>query len=160
MDLPPSPPGAAPEREMLGAYLDWLRAVAVRKVEGLTRAQAVSTPTVSALSPLGVVRHLAYVERWWFQRVLAHEDVEMPPGEEDFTVGDDETVASVVDLYRRECEVSRHLTDAHDLDAHLRHPKYASLTLRWVLLHMIEETARHCGHLDLLRESIDGATGD
>jgi uncharacterized damage-inducible protein DinB len=155
------------EREMLCGFLDWYRAVVAHKVEGLSDEQAAAVGTPSGLSPLGVVKHLTVYERDWFRAVFAGEAVERPDAAVDnsatFVVDAGDTVASVLAAYREECTQTRRVVDATDsLDelsavaSELRGP----VTLRWVLVHMIEETARHAGHLDVMRESIDGRTGD
>jgi uncharacterized damage-inducible protein DinB len=155
-----------PEREMLCGFLDWYRAVVARKLEGLSDAQAATPGTPSGLSPLGVVKHLTVYEREWFRGVFAGEAVERPVGGDNsptFAVEAGDTVASVLAAYREEHVQTRRVVDATDsLDrlsavaSEVRGP----VSLRWVLVHMIEETARHAGHLDVMRESIDGATGD
>ena len=120
------------------------------------------------MSLLGLVRHMAEVERNWFRRVLAGEDA--PPRtydddnvDGDFDDVDDADVADAFAFWRSECENSR------DHRAVVRIPRRRAgshkrsdqdVSLRWVLVHMIEEYARHNGHADLLRERIDGATGD
>jgi uncharacterized damage-inducible protein DinB len=155
------------EREMLCGFLDWYRAVAARKLEGLADGQAATVRTPSGLSPLGVVKHLTVWERVWFRAVFAGEAVERPVAGSDnsptFAVSADDTVASVLAAYRDENAEARRVVDATaSLDqlsaapSDLRGP----VSLRWVLVHMIEETARHAGHLDVMREAIDGSTGD
>lgn len=162
--------GTADERSMLAGFLDWQRAVTERKLDGLTREQAGRTMTPSGLSVLGVVQHLAWVERTWFRFRFAGEDVELagfsgPPTERapQFMLAADATVDSVLAFYRDEVERATAITDgASSLDDHAARPSphYGTVSLRWILVHMIEETARHNGHLDLMRESIDGRTGD
>ncbi|GAA5107652.1 DinB family protein [Nocardia iowensis] len=121
----------------------------------------------SKLSLLGLVRHLTDVERTWFTRVF--EGVEAPalywredPAEDtDFIVGNADPDESMR-LWRNECAHSRKIVDAgKSLDSvGVRHPSGETYTLRWILTHMVEEYARHNGHADLLRESIDGRTGE
>jgi uncharacterized damage-inducible protein DinB len=155
------------EREMLCGFLEWYQAVVAHKLEGLTDAQAATVGTPSGLSPLGVVKHLTVYERDWFRAVFAGEAVERPDDAVDnsptFAVEAGDTVASVLAAYRDENAQTRRVVDATpSLDrlsavaSELRGP----VSLRWVLVHMIEETARHAGHLDVMRESIDGRTGD
>jgi hypothetical protein len=154
------------EREMLTGFLDWYRAVVENKVAGLSRDDATRIMTPTGLSPLGIVKHLADVERRWFRLRFAGEDVailrtEDDPGA-DFRIDPGDTVASVVDSYRAAAADSRRLTAQASLDdmAKSESPHYGRVSLRWILVHMIEETARHAGHLDLMREQIDGKTGD
>ena len=162
------PPYVADERTMLEAWLDYHRATLLRKCEGLSDDQ-LRTRSVppSSLSLLGLVRHMAEVERNWFRRILAGEDVpgifwtdEEPDG--DFDLVDDADPAADIATYREELRVCREIAARHpDLDgvgARLR--RGHEVSLRWIYVHMIEEYARHNGHADFLRERIDGATGD
>ncbi len=155
------------ERETLGGFLDWYRAVVERKVEGLTLDDAKREMTPSGLSALGTLNHLAWVERGWFRETFAGEDVEAIDVDGDnsaeFAVGDDDTVASVISFYRSEVDQARRIVrGAPSLDAlSARETNYRErVSLRWILVHMVEETARHAGHLDLMREAIDGQVGD
>ena len=158
------PPADGTEWETLTGMLDFLRASAVNKVAGLTDEQALSRPVPpSALTPAGVVKHLTGVERFWFSIDFAGADLEWPWPEDDphgcFPLDPDDTLAGIVAGYLAECERSRRAIAGEDLDAPARGPDL-TFTLRYALTHMIEETARHCGHLDLLRERIDGQTGE
>lgn len=151
------------ERETLTGLLDFLRATAVNKVAGLTEEQARRTSvSPSTLTPLGVVKHLAGTERFWFSIDFAGADLPWPWPEDDphgnFPLDDSDTVASVVADYLHECERSRAAIADAALDDHAR-GEGMTFVLRYALAHMVEETARHCGHLDLLRERIDGSTG-
>jgi uncharacterized damage-inducible protein DinB len=155
------------ERETLGGFLDWYRAVVERKVDGLTLDQAKTMRTPSGVSLLGVVNHLGWVERGWFREIFAGEDVETVDSDGDnsaeFAIRTDDTVESVLAFYRNEVDHSRRLVGASDsLDAlSARATRFGDhVSLRWILVHMLEETARHAGHLDLMRETIDGQTGD
>lgn len=153
------------EREVLVEFLDYQRDALVTKVSGLSEAQARSTPTVSALSLLAIVKHSAVWERRWFQVIGAGRRF---PGEwpvvddpddgvdHTFDLADDETVASVVADYRREIAAANVILAADDLDRPCGFGTIPDTTLRWIALHMIEETARHAGHADIIRESIDG----
>jgi len=158
--------GTAPERELLTGVLDWYRAVVVRKVEDLSLDDATRVMTPSGLCPLGVVRHLAWVESLWFRWRLAGEAVEIPDGGDDnahtFAVRPDDTVASVVAWYRAETDAARRVVAGASLDDRSVRPSpmFGTVTVRWALVHLIEETARHAGHLDLMREQLDGRTGD
>jgi Protein of unknown function (DUF664) len=154
------------ERDTLVGFLDWYRAVVEHKVEGLSGEDASRIMTPSGLSPLGIVQHLGYVERSWFRKRLAGEPVEVLHQGDDnavqFELDPGTSVESVVAVYRDECERSRAIVadtalDDLSVDAH---PVFGQVSLRWILVHMIEETARHVGHLDLMREQIDGRVGD
>lgn len=172
-DLPPAPhredpPFVADERAMLDAWLDFHRATLLLKCEGLTGDQLKlrSTPP-SSLSLLGLVRHMTEVERNWFRRVLVGEDA--PPlyyskGNDDGDFDDVDGADPAADLARFEEEVAtcRRITGEHpDLDVVGKRARHGQqVSLRWIYVHMIEEYARHNGHADLIRERIDGATGD
>jgi Protein of unknown function (DUF664) len=157
------PPENGPERAMLTGMLDFLRDTVVTKVAGLTEEQARSTPVApSTLTPAGLVKHLTGVERFWFSIDFANADLPWPWPEDDqhgaFALEDGDTLAGLVALYREECDRSNRVVAAAELDDVARGPGM-TFTLRYALTHMLEETARHCGHLDLLREGIDGQTG-
>lgn len=163
------PPFVADERSMLEAWLDFHRATLLSKCEGLDDVQ-LRTRSVppSSLSLLGLVRHLAEVERNWFRRVLLDEDAPPLYYSDENEDGDFDDVAganAVADLatLRAEVETSRTLAAQHpDLDAIAARKRRGihDVSLRWIYVHMIEEYARHNGHADLLRERIDGRTGD
>ncbi len=158
------PPYAASEKEMVTAFLDWQRATLLCKLDGLSDEELRRPHEPSGLTLLGLVKHLRAVEMSWFRFDFAAEDPasipDLIPYEDPWTIGPEETTQDVLDIYQREIEHSRMLTEAADLDAPARNPGEApGLTLRWILLHMIEETARHNGHADLIREAIDGQTG-
>jgi uncharacterized damage-inducible protein DinB len=155
------------ETEMLTGWLDYERATLATKCEGLSDAQLRERSVrPSTLSLLGLVRHMAEVERNWFRRVLAQEDApphyysdpDDPDG--DFDNVDSADVAEAFATWGAECEHARSVTaGATTLDqTGLRREERVSV--RWVLVHMIEEYARHNGHADLLRERIDGTVGE
>jgi len=155
------------ERETLEGSLDWYRAVVERKVGGLTLDDAKRVMTPTGLSALGVLKHLGWAERGWFRERFAGEDVEAIDVDGDnspeFTIGDEDTVESVIGFYGAEVEESRRVSrDAPSLDAlSAKEALYRGhVTLRWIIVHVLEETARHAGHLDLMRENIDGRVGD
>jgi uncharacterized damage-inducible protein DinB len=159
------------ERTMICEFLDEQRAVFESKVSGLSIDQLSRTVASSTMTLAGLIKHLALVEDSWFQDdFLGLGDPEpwaSAPFAEDndwdwhSAVNDDP--AYLLDLYRVACERSRAAVQSADsLDAlavKADRRTGAPISLRWILLHMIEETARHNGHADLLRESIDGATG-
>jgi len=153
-----------PERETLNGFADWYRQVVVNKVDGLSRDDATRVMTPTGLSPLGIVKHLAWAETGWFRDTFGGESARGDvPVDESFVVAPDDTVESVIASYRDACEHSRRVVRAAPLLDKLsaRESSYRGRTsLRWILIHMIEETARHAGHLDIMREQIDGRTGD
>jgi hypothetical protein len=115
----------------------------------------------------GVVKHLGWAERGWFRETFAGEDVEAIGSDGDnsaeFAIGTDDTVGSVIAFYRAEVEHSRRVcNDAASLDelSAMETSYREQVSLRWIMVHMLEETARHAGHLDLMREDIDGQVGD
>lgn len=142
----------------LAGVLDFLRATVVNKVAGLSDEDARrASAEPSTLTPASVVKHLSAVERWWFSIDFANADIAEPEGIK-FDVEAGDTLDSIVAAYLAECERSRRAISGESLDA-LSRGKDVYFNLRYALVHMIEETARHCGHLDLLRERIDGETG-
>ncbi len=156
----------APEKELLEAFLDYHRATLLQKVAGLDDADLRRSFVPSGLTLLGMVKHLAYVERWWFQAVFAGLDVPFPWTDADpdaeFRLEPGETAADVTALYQGEAQASRAITREAALDSVAKRPIRGGkkATLRWIVVHMIEETARHNGHADILRELTDGATGE
>jgi uncharacterized damage-inducible protein DinB len=158
------PPFVAAERPMLESWLEFHRVTLLNKCEGLTSEQLSrrSVPP-SGLSLLGLVRHMAEVERNWFARVFA--GLEAPSHyctkeeeDADFDRAAPENADEGIETFKDDCDVSRKiLAGADSLDA--RDPG-GGITMRWIVVHMIEEYARHNGHADLLRECIDGTTGD
>ncbi|MBA2530435.1 MAG: DinB family protein [Euzebyales bacterium] len=153
---------------MLEAWLEYHRATLAMKCAGLDedllRERAVEP---SSLSLLGLVRHMAQVERHWFRRVLRDEDVGSiwtsdEHGDADFDDVDTADVDEAFAAWTEECRRARAAVAAEaSLDTLGRRADYGRLvSLRWILVHMIEEYARHNGHADLLRERLDGATGD
>jgi hypothetical protein len=151
------------ERAMLESMLDFYRATVVSKVAGLTDTQAFAAAvSPSTLTPATVIKHLAGTERFWFSIDFANLDVTWPWPEDDlhgnFRIEPGDTLAAIVADYVEECASSRHAIANADLDDSAR-GEDMDFTLRFALLHMIEETARHCGHLDLLREATDGVVG-
>ncbi len=162
--LDPHPSRVASETETVLTFLDYFRSVMVRKVEGVDPQALRMSPVPSGTCLGGLIKHLAYVERWWFQAVWAGREVDFPWSEDDpdaeFRLEAGESADSLVALYRGECEISRQVVGADpDLDASVP-GRHGEVSLRWIMVHMIEETARHAGHADLLREMADGATGD
>ncbi|WP_405019503.1 DinB family protein [Kitasatospora sp. NBC_00070] len=161
----PAAVGTDTEREALVGFLDKQRASLLRKLDGLSDEDARRVPTASALSLLGLLKHSGIWERRWFQIILAgheHPD-EWPAVDEeegaDFALGDDDTVAAWRSFYETQVALNQDIVAGMSLETPCAWPKMAGRNLRWVMLHMIEETARHAGHADIIRETLDGETG-
>jgi uncharacterized damage-inducible protein DinB len=157
------------EKQALDEWVDFHRATLLMKCEGLSSEQ-LKTRSVepSALTLLGLVRHMSDVERGWFRIHAAREDLEArysTDAEPDADFLNVESADASADLahFVAECQLSRAATAQLSLDdvvpSRGHHPE-RTRNVRWIYLHMIEEYARHNGHADLLRERIDGATGD
>ena len=166
-DVPlPDVPLTGDERPILEGFLAWHRALLRHKCAGLTGAQlAECAVPPSNLSLLGLVRHLAKVERTWFRRRFRSEDVPMlyvtaERPDADFEDLDPAQAEAEYAALLAEQEQSRRAVDGVPLDASFDYSDGEKMSLRMVLLHMTTEYARHNGHADLLRERIDGETGD
>jgi uncharacterized damage-inducible protein DinB len=158
------PPAAGSETELLNAFLDFHRATLMWKVEGVGDDDLRRPMVPSGTSLLGLVKHLADVEQSWFVEVFAGQDPRFPLWNEDdpgatWRIEPDETTRQILDLYREVCDDARKAVAGASLDEVARKARGGE-TLRWIMLHMIEETARHNGHADILREMIDGQTGE
>jgi uncharacterized damage-inducible protein DinB len=160
------PPFRDPERPALEAWLEYHRATLLMKCAGLL-AEQLATRSVppSTLSLLGLVRHMTEVERSWFRRRLERENV--PPlyyddanPDGDFDDVDPARADDDLAAFQAELDAARAAAARHGLDDVGLSREGEEVDLRWIYLHMIEEYARHNGHADLLRERIDGATGD
>ncbi|MFJ8801233.1 DinB family protein [Streptomyces sp. NPDC102487] len=161
-------PAAWDERTQLTTFLDYARATARAKCEGLSEEDARKAPLPG--SPLmtlsGVVNHLRWVEYYWFQVVFLGEEDEGPWTDEDpdreMRIAVDIPSAEILDAYEAQSARYRKLVADHDLDAKAERPirDGRHVDLRWILLHLVEETSRHNGHIDILRELADGRTGD
>ena len=167
-DPRPEPPTQGDEPATLLGFLHWQRATLELKCSGLGPAElARRSAEPSTLSLLGLVRHLADVERWWFRRVMAGEDAgplfrtgENRDAAFDDLRADPALVAEAWAAWRSEVGFAdRFVAEAPGLDLTGGSTRRGPVSLRWVLVHMIEEYARHNGHADLLRERIDGAVG-
>ena len=171
-DLRTEPHPASSEREMLEGFLDYHRATLKLKVAGLSQARLGQTTAASSLTLAGLLKHMALVEDSWFTERFAGQPMPAPFGDVDWDTDRDwefhTAVADdpvwLVQRYDEACERSRAAAAGASLDqeavAGRRGQDGAPFTLRWILVHMIEETARHNGHADVLRESIDGLTGE
>ncbi|SEQ47140.1 Protein of unknown function [Lentzea xinjiangensis] len=142
-------------------FLDFLRRTAVLKVDGLTRDQAAAAPiaTSPGLTALGVLKHLVAVERYWL--CIAGAGLDLPSlwqGDPDpsWHLTADDTPESLIQAYREEWENAEALKERAPGDS----AADGGFTVRWILAHVAQETARHVGHLDLLRELADGRTGE
>jgi uncharacterized damage-inducible protein DinB len=168
----PRPPQrtTADELTTLGDSLDRQRAAVVRRLDGLSPEQVRQKPLPSSLTLAGLVKHLALVEDSWFQDRFLGRGLPEPwasaPFDDDRdwelnSAGADDPDALLA-LYAAACERSRAaVAEIGDLSARSVQPtlpEQEPFSLRWVLIHMIEETAQHCGHADLIREAIDGTT--
>ncbi|MCM1946981.1 DinB family protein [Streptomyces sp. G2] len=162
----PVPSAGADERTTLTAMLQFQRDTLALKCAGLTPDQLKDRAVApSALSLLGLVRHAAEVERGWFRNVLAGEDSRSPwtpPGSAEWADFDVEHADAEADfeVWRAECARSRAIVDAAESLDETGRRGGETFSVRYVLAHMIEEYARHNGHADLLRERIDGTTGE
>jgi hypothetical protein len=149
------PPQAGPgEKDVLAGFLDYLRAAVAAKAEGVPEAQARTPGVPSGTNLLGLVRHLTFVERHW---LLGHPVTDWHA---TFHPAPGDTTESVLAAYRdTAAEANREIASWDDLTAPGPRRGKPAPSRRWTLTHLIEETARHAGHADILRELIDGATG-
>ncbi|MEQ4723631.1 DinB family protein [Nonomuraea sp. B19D2] len=149
------------EKESLHASLDRHRDAVLWKVEGLDEEQARRPMTPSGTSLLGLVKHLAAVEYGWFCQTFGREvePLWFAP-EEDMEIRPEESAEQIVAFYRRARAAADRAINALDLETTGTSWAGETVSMRWVLIHMIEDTARHAGHMDILRELIDGAVGD
>jgi uncharacterized damage-inducible protein DinB len=161
------PPTVADERVLLQGFLDFQRGTLFWKVSGLTGEQLVQRNVEpSSLSLIGLVRHLSEVEKYWFHRALAghpsppkYWTAEHPDG--DFDLVDPDQAEQNVEELRQIIRTSDELAANYALDDTFIRPNHeGAYSLRYVYIHMIEEYARHNGHADLLRERVDGSTGE
>ncbi|WP_329078582.1 DinB family protein [Streptomyces niveus] len=155
-------PYTASEKDSLYVALDRHRDVVLWKLEGLDDEALRRPMTPSGTSLLALVKHLATVEYGWFRETFGREsepfwfDTET----EDMTVAPDESTADILAFYARARAAADRAIQEIDLEDTGTSWSGRTVTMRWVLIHMIEETARHAGHMDIVRELIDGATGD
>jgi uncharacterized damage-inducible protein DinB len=160
------PPDAGGERESLEGWLEFHRQTLLLKCQGLTAEQLCERAVrPSPMSLLGLVRHMAEVERGWFRRMVGGEagigllycTDEDPDGE--FNQAQPAGAERDFATFAQECALARAAAGRHSLEDTFVSRHGDTHDLRWVYLHMIEEYARHNGHADILREQIDGATG-
>lgn len=172
MTSPLTEPNTAPnERQGLEEFLDYFRQVVRRKAEGLTVEELTRTVAASTLTIGGIIRHLTLVEETWFSEVLLGAELDEPWGGVDWKAEPDWDFDSAAGMsaddllaaHEQSCARSREiLAEVADLDALTVRGDAdgEKFNVRWILIHLIEEYARHAGHADLIREAIDGATGD
>ncbi|MFF8724919.1 DinB family protein [Streptomyces sp. NPDC015171] len=161
-------PAAWDERTQLTTFLDYVRATARHKCEELSDedARKALLPGSPLMTLSGLVNHLRWVEYYWFRVVFLGEEDEGPWTDEDpdreMRIAVDIPLPRLLAEYAEESARHNELVAAHDLDTKARRARADGdpVDLRWILLHLVEETARHNGHLDILRELIDGRTGD
>ena len=160
------PPQIGGDRALLQGFLDFHRGTLLWKTSGLTSEQLVRTSVEpSTMSLIGLVRHISEVERYWFQLCLAERPVELklwtaehPDG--DFDLVDPERAEQDLADFREVIRTSDEIASSYDLDHTFHRPRNGEYSVRWLYIHMVEEYARHNGHADLLRERIDGLTGE
>jgi uncharacterized damage-inducible protein DinB len=151
------------ERATLEAFLDDYRDIVVRKVSGLsdadTRRHLVASPTTVG----GLVKHLRWAEYGWFEQFLQgrlDDNRRTHQRSWEFELAPDEFLPTLIAEYQAQCQESRRIAARYSLDHELRHGRLeTTVSLRWIYLHMIQETARHTGQIDILREQLDGRTG-
>ncbi|MFF4547768.1 DinB family protein [Streptomyces sp. NPDC001406] len=161
-------PPAWDERTQLTTFLDYVRATARAKCEELfdEDARKALLPGSPLMTLSGLINHLRWVEYYWFQVVFLGEEDNGPWTDEDpdreMRIAVDFPLSQLLDEYAEQSARYNELVAAHDLDTKARTKRRdgSAVDLRWILLHLVEETARHNGHLDILREMTDGRTGD
>jgi uncharacterized damage-inducible protein DinB len=151
------PPQAVGEREVLQAAWQFQRDSLARKVAGVSEDDARRALVDSGTTLLWLIQHSCYAERIWVRIRFNGEDVPADGG-----VVPSADLAEAVATYQAEWPLIDRIVDAHDLDAAMPDPGGGDIpvTLRWIIVHLIEELARHAGHADILRELTDGRTGD
>ena len=153
------PLGSDDETELLLQWLSYFRGAVVRKFDGLDEAQVRRRPDDHLISLLGIVHHLTRVERRWIDG--GFYGVEVHRSEDEFRPPDDVTITSVLDGYRARADATDAAVRSLNLNRRSDPDGWAKgHELRWVVLHLITETARHAGHADATRELLDGTTGE
>jgi hypothetical protein len=154
--------GVLDERTLLEAFLNDYRDIVVRKASGLSDADACRNLVASPTTAGGLVKHLRWVEYGWFEQLLQERDDDNRRAHErewEFEFLEGESLPTLITEYQTQCEQSRRIAVRYPLDHTVPHRRFGAVSLRWIYVHMIEETARHTGQLDILREQLDGATG-
>lgn len=156
-------------KELLSGYLNHNRDVVTRKLDGMSESELHRARLPSGWTPLGLLKHLTYVERRWFRWGFMAEPVENPWGpngpDSDWIVQPGETEKTLLISFHEECDRSRAIVAAADLSDVSRtggrfNPPDEHPTLIWILFHVLQEYARHAGHLDIVRELADGSVGE
>jgi uncharacterized damage-inducible protein DinB len=151
------------ERATLESFLDDYRDIVVRKVSGLSDVDARRRLVPSSTTVAGLVKHLRWAEYGWFDQFLQGESDDNRRAHErswEFDIGAGESLPTLITEYQTQCEESRRIAAGYPLEHMLPHGRLGTtVSLRWIYVHMIQETARHTGQLDILREQLDGATG-
>jgi uncharacterized damage-inducible protein DinB len=151
------------ERVTLESFLDDYRDIVVRKVSGLSDDDARRRLVPSSTTVAGLVKHLRWAEYGWFDQFLQGKSDDNRRAHErswEFEIGAEESLPTLITEYQAQCEQSRRIAAEYPLEHTLPHGRLGTtVSLRWIYLHMIQETARHTGQLDILREQLDGATG-
>jgi Protein of unknown function (DUF664) len=162
--MPLRVPFTGDEKQSLHVSLDRHRDAVLWKLEGLDDASLRRAMTPSGTNLLGMVKHLAAVEYSWFCQTFGRDTEPLPFDDDDpdadLRVTPDETTEDVLAFYRRARAASDQVINEVDLDQTGTAWFGDAVSMRWVLIHMVEETARHAGHVDIVRELIDGMTGD
>ncbi|HEX6673565.1 MAG TPA: DinB family protein [Actinomycetes bacterium] len=170
VEPPPEPSETLTDpRELLVGYLDYYRDAILRKLDGMSEEELRSSRLPSGWTPLALLKHLAGVERRWFRWGFAAGQVDDPRPERGpdgrWHVGAEETTDDVKALFRDECAWSRQIVAAAQLEDVARtgggfNPPEHHPALIWILFHVLQEYARHAGHLDIIRELADGTVGE
>jgi uncharacterized damage-inducible protein DinB len=150
------------EREVLAAFLDRYRDIVVAKATGLSDVDAARPLVPSGTSVGGLVKHLRWVETGWFHQVLGDRSGDNQRAHErssEFVMTGSDTLDGLLADYRAACARSREIAAGLPLDHAVPHRHTGSVNLRWIYVHLIEETARHAGHIDILREQLDNTVG-
>jgi hypothetical protein len=153
----------AGERETLEGFLEYHRRVLGGKLRGLSEEDARRRLVPSPTTLLGLVSHAAAVERNWFYlggKPSEEIDGNARGDDPSWEVGAGQTIADVIAAFDRACATSRQIAAGFTLDQTVPRDQQSQVSLRWIYVHIIREHARHIGHADILREQIDGATGD
>ncbi|MFI6874107.1 DinB family protein [Streptomyces sp. NPDC050400] len=162
------PPLQADERTALVGWLDLQRQILRWKCEGLAEADAhrAVVPTSPAMTMAGLISHMRWVEHTWFEVLFLGGDEKQNPSFDETDEDadwhtDGATLKDLLAAYEAQCARSNEIVAAASLDDVGRHPDYrsAKANLRWILLHLVEETGRHAGHADIVRELLDGSRG-
>lgn len=161
----PEPPYTGAELAQAEGFLDYLRATIVQKAQGLSEDDAHRAVLPSKLMTVaGLLSHLRWVEAYWFRTVLCGEPDKAPYSKErpdgEFEDAAHLPTQQLIDEYEAECANSRAVTARTPLEDTRPFRNGSEINARWVVLHMIEETGRHAGHLDIIRELLDGVTGE